>query len=164
VLLGGGFNGDAVLRPHALRREESHYYNNDRFIFPKGMPRRCFTPPGRKPVCSNSELLKLRQFNCNLEGHPTPRLPFVDVATGSLGQGLSVGAGMALAARLRPSELQYLRLLGDGEIAEGAVWEAMSFAGIYKLNNLIAIVDNNRLGQKPGDGRLATMSAFIGNA
>jgi transketolase len=71
----------------------------------------------------------------------------VDVATGSLGQGLSVGAGMALAARLDHLDYNTYVLLGDGEIAEGAVWEAASFAGIYKLNNLIAIVDDNRLGQ-----------------
>jgi transketolase len=71
----------------------------------------------------------------------------VDVATGSLGQGLSVGAGMALAARLDHLDYNTYVLLGDGEIAEGSVWEAASFAGIYKLNNLIAIVDANRLGQ-----------------
>jgi transketolase len=89
----------------------------------------------------------LRKFNSDFEGHPTPRLPFVDVATGSLGQGLSVGAGMALAARLDKLDYNTYVLLGDGELAEGSVWEAASLAGIYKLNNLIAIVDANRLGQ-----------------
>jgi len=125
-----------------------HYYNNDRFILSKGhaapLLYAAWAETGLFPT---SELLKLRQFGCDLEGHPTPRLPFVDVATGSLGQGLSVGAGMALAARLDHLDYRTYVLLGDGEIAEGAVWEAASFAGIYKLNNLIAIVDDNRLGQ-----------------
>ena len=125
-----------------------HYHNNDRFILSKGhaapLLYAAWAETGLFPT---SELLKLRQFGCDLEGHPTPRLPFVDVATGSLGQGLSVGAGMALAARLDHLDYRTYVLLGDGEIAEGAVWEAASLAGVYKLNNLIAIVDDNRLGQ-----------------
>src|SRR5271169_1604074 len=125
-----------------------HYYNNDRFILSKGhaapLLYAAWAENGFVPV---AELLKLRQFGCELEGHPTPRLPFVDVATGSLGQGLSVGVGMALAARLDSLDYNTYVLLGDGEIAEGAVWEAASLAGVNKLNNLIAIVDANRLGQ-----------------
>jgi transketolase len=125
-----------------------HYHNNDRFILSKGhaapLLYAAWAETGFFPA---SDLLKLRKFGCDLEGHPTPRLPFVDVATGSLGQGLGVGAGMALAARLDKLDYNTYVLLGDGEIAEGAVWEAASFAGIYKLNNLIAIVDANRLGQ-----------------
>jgi transketolase len=125
-----------------------HYHNNDRFILSKGhaapLLYAVWAENGFVPV---SELAKLRQFGCDLEGHPTPRLPFVDVATGSLGQGLGVGVGMALAARLDQLDYNTYVLLGDGEIAEGAVWEAASLAGVYKLNNLIAIVDANRLGQ-----------------
>jgi transketolase len=125
-----------------------HYHNNDRFILSKGhaapLLYAAWAETGLFPA---SELLKLRQFGSDFEGHPTPRLPFVDVATGSLGQGLSVGAGMALAARLDHLNYNTYVLLGDGEIAEGSVWEAASFAGVYKLNNLIAIVDDNRLGQ-----------------
>jgi transketolase len=125
-----------------------HYYNNDRFILSKGhaapLLYAAWAETGLFPA---SDLLNLRKFTSDLEGHPTPRLPFVDVATGSLGQGLSVGAGMALAARLDKLDYNTYVLLGDGELAEGAVWEAASFAGIYKLNNLIAIVDANRLGQ-----------------
>jgi transketolase len=125
-----------------------HYYNNDRFILSKGhaapLLYAAWAETGLFPT---SELLKLRQFGSDFEGHPTTRLPFVDVATGSLGQGLSVGAGMALAARLDHLDYRTYVLLGDGEIAEGAVWEAASLAGVYKLNNLIAIVDDNRLGQ-----------------
>ena len=125
-----------------------HFHNNDRFVLSKGhaapLLYAAWAETGLFPA---SELLKLRQFGSDLEGHPTPRLPFVDVATGSLGQGMSVGAGMALAARLDRLDYNTYVLMGDGEIAEGSVWEAASFAGIYKLNNLIAIVDDNRLGQ-----------------
>jgi transketolase len=125
-----------------------HYHNNDRFILSKGhaapLLYAAWAETGLFPA---GELLKLRQLGSDFEGHPTPRLPFVDVATGSLGQGLSVGAGMALAARLDHLNYNTYVLLGDGEIAEGSVWEAASFAGVYKLNNLIAIVDDNRLGQ-----------------
>jgi transketolase len=125
-----------------------HYHNNDRFILSKGhaapLLYAAWAETGLFPA---SELLTLRKFTSDFEGHPTPRLPFVDVATGSLGQGLSVGAGMALAARLDKLDYNTYVLLGDGEIAEGSVWEAANIAGIYKLNNLIAIVDANRLGQ-----------------
>ncbi|HEV2434574.1 MAG TPA: transketolase [Verrucomicrobiae bacterium] len=125
-----------------------HYYNNDRFILSKGhaapLLYAAWAETGLFPA---DDLLKLRKFGSDLEGHPTPRLPFVDVATGSLGQGLSVGVGMALAARLDKLDYNTYVLMGDGEIAEGSVWEAASLAGIYKLNNLIAIVDANRLGQ-----------------
>jgi transketolase len=125
-----------------------HYYNNDRFILSKGhaapLLYAAWAENGFIPV---SELAKLRTFHSDLEGHPTPRLPFVDVATGSLGQGLAVGVGMALAARLDNLDYNTYVLMGDGEIAEGSVWEAASLAGVYKLNNLIAIVDANRLGQ-----------------
>jgi len=125
-----------------------HYHNNDRFILSKGhaapLLYAAWAETGLIPA---DELLKLRKFGSDLEGHPTPRLPFVDVATGSLGQGLSVGVGMALAARFDKLDYNTYVLLGDGEIAEGSVWEAASLAGIYKLNNLIAIVDANRLGQ-----------------
>ena len=125
-----------------------HFYNNDRFILSKGhaapLLYAAWAENGFVPI---PELLKLRQFGNDLEGHPTPRLAFADVATGSLGQGLGVGVGMALAARLDNLDYNTYVLMGDGEIAEGAVWEAASLAGVYKLNNLIAIVDANRLGQ-----------------
>jgi transketolase len=124
------------------------YYNNDRFILSKGhaapLLYAVWAENGFIPV---SELNTLRQFTSELEGHPTPRLAFADVATGSLGQGLGVGVGMALAARLDNLDYNTYVLMGDGEIAEGSVWEAASLAGVNKLNNLIAIVDANRLGQ-----------------
>ncbi len=125
-----------------------HYHNNDRFILSKGhaapLLYAAWAEAGLFPA---TELQKLRRLDSDLEGHPTPRLPFVDVATGSLGQGLSVGVGMALAARLDNLDYRTYVLLGDGEIAEGSVWEAASLAGVHKLNNLVAVVDVNRLGQ-----------------
>ena len=125
-----------------------HYYNNDRFILSKGHAAPIlYAAWAETGLFPTEDLLKLRKYGCDLEGHPTPRLPFVDVATGSLGQGLSVGVGMALAARLDKLDYNTYVLLGDGEIAEGGVWEAASLAGVYKLNNLIAVVDANRLGQ-----------------
>ena len=94
-----------------------------------------------------NELLNLRRIDSDLEGHPPTTLPFVDVATGSLGQGLSVGVGMAHACRLDGNERRIWVLLGDGEVAEGSVWEAASMAANDGLGNLIATVDVNRLGQ-----------------
>src|SRR6185436_992976 len=107
-----------------------------------------------------SELLKLRQIDSDLEGHPTPRLPFADVATGSLCQGLSVGVGIALAARLDELDYKTYVLLGDGECAEGSVWEAAMLAGHYQLNNLVAIVDVNRLGQSQETSLGHNMDAY----
>jgi transketolase len=92
-------------------------------------------------------LLDLRKITSDLEGHPTPRMPWVKAATGSLGQGLSVGAGMALAQRLDKSPARTFVLMGDGECAEGQVWEAAADAAGWKLRNLVAVVDVNRLGQ-----------------
>src|SRR5947208_15754392 len=125
-----------------------HYHNNDRFILSKGhaapFPSAAWAETGLFPA---SDLLKLRQLGSDLEGHPTPRLSFADVATGSLGQGLSVGVGMSLCARLDNLDYRTYVLLGDGECAEGSVWEAASLAGVYQLNNLVALIDVNRLGQ-----------------
>jgi transketolase len=93
------------------------------------------------------ELTMLRQIESDLEGHPTPRLPFVDVATGSLGQGLGAGLGLALGARFAGTDARVFVLLGDGETAEGSVWEAAQMAGHRALDNLVAVVDINALGQ-----------------
>jgi transketolase len=124
------------------------YANNDRFILSKGHAAPLlYAAWAEAGLFPRERLLTLRELNSDLEGHPTPRLPFVDVATGSLGQGLGVGVGMALCARLDRLDYRTYVLLGDGECAEGSVWEAASLAGVYKLNNLVAIVDVNRLGQ-----------------
>src|SRR5262245_55438723 len=124
------------------------FHNNDRFVLSKGHAApilyAAWAEAGLFPV---EELQKLRRIDSDLEGHPTPRLSFADVATGSLGQGLGIGVGIALAGRLDKLDYNTYVMLGDGESAEGAVWEAASLAGVYKLSNLIAIVDCNRLGQ-----------------
>ncbi len=94
------------------------------------------------------KLLTLRKIDSDFEGHPTPLLPFVDVATGALGQGLSVGVGMALNAKqLEHSNQRVYVLMGDGESAEGSVWEAAQWASLHHLGNLCATIDINRLGQ-----------------
>src|SRR5256884_8355808 len=122
--------------------------NNDRFILSKGHAAPLlYAAWAEAGLFDKQDLLKLRTLGSDLEGHPTPRLSFVDVATGSLGQGLAAGVGMALCARVDNLDYRTYVLLGDGECAEGAVWEAASLAGVNQLNNLIAIVDVNRLGQ-----------------
>lgn len=128
--------------------KDPQYHNNDRFVLSKGhaapLLYAAWAEAGLFPA---EDLLNLRKLSSDLEGHPTPRLKFADVATGSLGQGLSVGVGMALCARLDGLDYRTYVLLGDGECAEGSVWEAAALAGHYKLNNLVALVDINRLGQ-----------------
>ena len=124
------------------------YANNDRFILSKGHAAPLlYAAWAELGLFPREHLNTLRELNSDLEGHPTPRLSFVDVATGSLGQGLSVGVGMALCARLDNLDYRTYVLMGDGECAEGSVWEAASLAGVNQLNNLVAIVDVNRLGQ-----------------
>ncbi|MBM3298132.1 MAG: transketolase, partial [Candidatus Aminicenantes bacterium] len=98
-------------------------------------------------VIPAESLLDLRKLTSDLEGHPTPRFPWVKAATGSLGQGLAVGAGIALGQRLRKTAARTYVVLGDGECAEGAVWEAANAAALLGLTNLCALVDVNRLGQ-----------------
>ncbi|TLY15724.1 MAG: transketolase [Nitrospirae bacterium] len=123
--------------------------NNDRFILSKGHAAPLlYAAWAEAGLFDKKELLKLRTLASDLEGHPTPRLLFVDVATGSLGQGLSAGVGMAWnAKRLDQSSYRTYVLLGDGESVEGSVWEAVELARHYALDNLCAIVDVNRLGQ-----------------
>jgi transketolase len=123
--------------------------NNDHLIFSKGhaapLLYALYKAAG---ALSDEELLTLRRFGSRLEGHPTPTLPWVDVATGSLGQGLPVGVGIALAAKhLDRLQSRVWVLCGDGEMAEGSMWEAAQYAGFMGLDNLIAVVDVNRLGQ-----------------
>ncbi|MEW6246241.1 MAG: transketolase [Nitrospirota bacterium] len=122
---------------------------NDRFVLSKGHAAPLlYAAWAEAGLFDKAELLKLRTLTSDLEGHPTPRLPFVDVATGSLGQGLSAGVGMALNAKyLDKADYRTYVLLGDGESVEGAVWEAVELARHYALDNLCAIVDVNRLGQ-----------------
>jgi transketolase len=124
--------------------------NNDRLIFSKGHASPLFyslwLASGK---VSEEELLTYRQFGSPLEGHPTVSFPYTEAATGSLGQGLSIGAGMALNAKCL-DKLPYRTyvLLGDSEMAEGSQWEALELAAHYGLNNLTGILDVNRLGQR----------------
>jgi transketolase len=122
--------------------------NGDRFVMSKGHAAPIlYAALAEAGVFPLSRLMTLRQFGSELEGHPTPRIPGVDAATGSLGQGLSVGVGLALGARLDGSDTRVYVLTGDGELAEGQVWEAAEIAGHYKLDNLTVLCDINALGQ-----------------
>jgi len=141
----------AVLYFNQMRYDNSKPKDasNDRFILSKGHAApilyAAHAMAGQFPV---EDLQKLRKLDSDLEGHPTPRLNFVDVATGSLGQGLSVACGMAYVGKfIDKASYRTYCLMGDGESMEGNVWEAINFAGFYKLDNLCAIIDVNRLGQ-----------------
>lgn len=123
--------------------------SNDRFVLSKGhacpVLYAAWVEAGLFPA---SELLNLRKIDNDLEGHPTPRLNFIDVATGSLGQGLSCAAGMAYTGKyFDKAAYRVFCLVGDGESAEGSIWEALAFSSYYKLDNLVCIFDINRLGQ-----------------
>lgn len=125
-----------------------HNPNNDRFILSKGHAAPLlYAAWWQAGVLTEEELLTLRQFDSVLEGHPTPRFGYVKVATGSLGCGLSVGLGEALAGRVARKQFRTYVLLGDSECTEGSVWEAVQLAAYYKAHTLTAIVDCNRLGQ-----------------
>ena len=122
--------------------------NNDRFILSKGHAIPVIYSAWKQlGVITENELLDLRKFDSFLEGHPTPKFEYNEAATGSLGQGLSVGVGMAINAKHDNLDYKTYVMMGDGEIAEGSVWEGAELASHYKLNNLIGIVDCNRLGQ-----------------
>jgi transketolase len=136
---------------HAMRYDVASpkKATNDRVIFSKGhaapLLYAAWAEAGAFPVES---LKTLREFTSDLEGHPTPRLEWVEVATGSLGQGLSCGVGMALNSKyVDKIDNRVFVLMGDGEVAEGSIWEAAEIASYYKLDNLIGIVDVNALGQ-----------------
>jgi transketolase len=123
---------------------------NDHLVFSKGHASPLlYSLYKAAGAIDDAELLTFREFGSRLQGHPTPELPWVDVATGSLGQGLPISVGIALAAeRLEHSELRVWVLCGDSELAEGSMWEAFEHAGHARLKNLVAIVDVNRLGQR----------------
>lgn len=150
TLFFGGFLHYDLDNPHNLY--------NDRIIFSKGHASPLlYSLYQAAGVLTHEELLDLRKFDSVLEGHPTPRFKYIDVSTGSLGQGLSAGVGMAMGIKLRSRqtdgddtlrEPHVFVLLGDSEMAEGQVWEAMEIASFYKLNNVVAVLDVNRLGQR----------------
>jgi transketolase len=122
---------------------------NDHLIFSKGHASPLLYSVYKAcGAISDDELLTFRSVGSRLEGHPTPALPWVDVATGSLGQGLPIAVGIALAGKLEHSPSRIWVLCGDSEMAEGSIWEAFEHGAFYELDNLIAILDVNRLGQR----------------
>jgi len=141
LLFGGRFRFDA---------DRPRHPNNDRLLFSKGhaapLLYALWLAAGK---VSEREIMTLRKFGSPLEGHPTPAFPYTEAATGSLGQGLSIGVGMALNAKYL-DKLPYRTyvLLGDSEMAEGSQWEAIEIAAYYRLDNLVGIIDVNRLGQR----------------
>ena len=122
--------------------------HNDRFVLSKGhaapLLYTLFGMAGAYPL---EELKTLRKFGSVFEGHPVPKYKFAEAATGSLGQGLSIGAGLALVAKRENYQSKIYVLTGDGELAEGQIWEAANFAAHEKLDNLVVMLDINRLGQ-----------------
>ncbi|MFA5770095.1 MAG: transketolase [Patescibacteria group bacterium] len=151
TLFFGGFLKSDINHPKGVQS-----FDNDRVVFSKGHASPLiYSLYHAAGVISQKELMTLRKIDSDLEGHPTFRFKYSDVATGSLGQGLSAGVGMALGIKLNFSKGDHkgsplpkvFVLLGDSEMAEGQVWEAVQIASHYKLNNLIAIADINRLGQ-----------------
>lgn len=141
----------AVLFFHTMRIKLSNPRDpcSDRFVLSKGHAApilyAAWAEAGLFPV---SELMNLRKTDSDLEGHPTPRLNFIDVGTGSLGQGLSIACGMAYMGKyIDKASYRVYCLIGDGESAEGSIWEALHFASFYKLDNLCVIIDVNRMGQ-----------------
>src|SRR5213593_4548900 len=123
---------------------------NDRLVFSKGHASTLLYAIFRAAgAITDEQLLQYRSFGSILEGHPTPLIPWVDVATGSLGQGLPIGVGMAIAGKyLDRLPYRVWVLCGDSETAEGSDWEAFEHASHYQLDNLTAILDVNRLGQR----------------
>ncbi len=140
LLFGGSFHFD-VGRPENP--------DNDRLIFSKGHASPLFYALwAAANAIPAKELITLRTFGSRLEGHPAMSLPYTEAATGSLGQGLSIGVGMALAAKLDGLPYRTYVLLGDSEMSEGSQWEAIQLAGYRGLDNLVGILDVNRLGQR----------------
>jgi transketolase len=158
----------AVLLAKYLTYDFNQPHNplNDHLIFSKGHASPLlYSLYKAAGAVTDQELLTFRKFGSRLEGHPTPLIPWVDVATGSLGQGLPIGVGVGLAGKyLDKLPYHVWVLLGDSEMAEGSVWEAFDHASHYRLNNLTAIIDVNRLGQR-GETMLGwNVEAYVARA
>jgi len=140
----------SVLFFNEMKYDARNAFNpdNDEFVLSKGHAAPILYSALYRAGCVNKDLDTLRKFGSPYEGHPMPNaLKWAKVATGSLGQGLAVGVGMALAAKMQNRNYRVYVLMGDSESAEGSVYEAISLASHYKLNNLCVIIDVNRLGQ-----------------
>ena len=140
----------SVLFFYAMRYDPKNYEcpDNDRFILSKGHASPLlYAAWAEVGVLSDEDMLTYRRVDSVLEGHPTLRFAYTEAATGALGVGLSIGVGQALCAKLDNRDFYTYVMLGDGETSEGAVWEAVQLAAYYKLDNLIAVIDCNRLGQ-----------------
>jgi transketolase len=128
-----------------MNPQDANWPDRDRFILSKGhgVPA-LYSVLAKKGAIRRDELWTLRKLNSRLQGHPDRvALPFVEASTGSLGQGLSIAQGIALALKLQKKPARVFCMMGDGEIQEGQVWEAALSAPKFKLNNLVAILDNN---------------------
>lgn len=127
--------------------DNPQWEDRDRFVLSKGHAAPAlYAVLAQRGFFPVQELKTLRHVGSRLQGHPNMNLtPGVDMSTGSLGQGISAAAGMALGAKLKGKDVRVYTLLGDGEIQEGQVWEAMMFAAHYKLDNLVVMIDNNNL-------------------
>ena len=142
-LLAGLFFGHMRFEPRDPQHDD-----NDRFVLSKGHAAPLlYAAWAEAGFIAGADLLTLRQLDSDLEGHPTPRLPFVDVPTGSLGQGICAAIGLALNARRIGSGARTFVLIGDGETAEGSVWEAAQAGANFELDNLCGITDVNGFGQ-----------------
>ena len=140
LLFGGSFRYDL---------DQPGHPNNDRLIFSKGHASPLFYSLwALAGKVTEHDLLTYRRFESRLEGHPTVSFPYTEAATGSLGQGLAIGVGMALNAKLDKLSHRTYVLLGDSEMTEGSQWESIQIAAHYQLDNLIGVLDVNRLGQR----------------
>jgi len=151
-----------VLMYHSMRwdPEHPHHHGSDRLVLSEGhavpiIYAACadigvtFYPGGKAKIMDEADCLTLREIKSPIDGHPNPQVgfPFFDAATGSLGQGLSVAAGLAAAARIDKIDKTVFCIIGDGEAREGQIWEAMDFIADHKLTNVVAIFNCNQLGQ-----------------
>jgi transketolase len=152
----------ATLFFDVMRYDPDNYENpnNDRFILSKGHAAPVLYAIWKElGKLTSDDVLAYRHFNSPLEGHPTLRFKYAEAATGSLGTGLSIGVGEALCAKMDNRDYRTYVLLGDSEMSEGAIWEAIQIAAFYQLTNIVGIVDCNRLGQST-----PTMEALEGDA
>jgi transketolase len=146
VLMHGQINGKKIFNCDYNNFENA---GNDRIIFSKGHASALFYAMYNSlNLISDEDLWTYRKFDSVLEGHPTPRFKYTEATTGSLGLGLGIGLGMAFASRIDGNDNKIWVLMGDSEIAEGSIWEAIQLTSFYKMKNIIGIIDMNRLGQR----------------